>query len=183
MDKALKQAKEARLFILNKMRATIPNPRSHVSIYAPIISTLKIAPYQVKTLIGPGGRTVREISNETGSRIYAEDDGTVHISSPDKESAEMAIRKIKDLFKEVEVGQTYAGKVVKVLDFGAIVEIFPGTEGMVHISQLDNKRVNKVSDILKEGDEVEVKVIGFDEYGRIRLSRKAVLEEKMGNVS
>lgn len=183
LEKALKQAKEARLFILDKMRKAIPRPRAQVSEYAPVISTVKIAPYQVKTLIGPGGRTVREISNETGSRIYAEDDGTVHISSPDRASAEMTIKKIKDLFKEVEVGATYTGRVTRILDFGAVVEIFPGTEGMIHISQLDHKRVNKVTDILKEGDEVEVKVIGFDEYGRIRLSRKAVLEEKMGHVS
>ncbi len=183
LEKALKQAKEARLFVLDNMIKTISRPRDYVSEYAPVISTLKIAPYQVKTLIGPGGRTVKEISNETGSRIYAEDDGTVHISSPDRASAESAIKKIKDLFKEVEVGSTYTGKVLKILDFGAIVEIFPGTEGMIHISQLDNRRVNKVSDVLKEGDEVIVKVIGFDEYGRIRLSRKAVLEEDMGNVS
>ncbi len=183
LEKALSQAKEARLFILDKMKATISNPRTSVSEYAPVVNTLKIAPYQVKTLIGPGGRTVKEISNETGSRIYVDDDGTVRISSPDKESADAAIKKIKDLFKEVEVGEIYAGKVTKVLDFGAIVEIFPGTEGMVHISQLDHKRVNKVTDIVREGDEIEVKVIGFDEHGRIRLSRKAVLEEEMGNVS
>ncbi len=183
LQKALEQAKEARLFILEKMKKAIAKPRPQVSEYAPVISTVKIAPYQVKTLIGPGGRTVREISHETGSRIYAEDDGTVHISSPDRQSAEATIKKIKDMFKEVEVGQIYTGKVTRILDFGAIVELFPGTEGMIHISQLDHKRVNKVSDILKEGDEVEVKVIGFDEYGRIRLSRKAVLEEKMNHVS
>lgn len=183
LQKALKQAKEARIFILEKMKKAIAKPRPQVSEYAPVISTVKIAPYQVKTLIGPGGRTVREISHETGSRIYAEDDGTVHISSPDRQSAEATIKKIKDMFKEVEVGQIYTGKVTRILDFGAIVELFPGTEGMIHISQLDHKRVNKVSDILKEGDEVEVKVIGFDEYGRIRLSRKAVLEEKMNHVS
>ena len=165
------------------MRSAISKPRTQISEHAPVISTLKIAPYQVTTLIGPGGRTVKEISSETGSRIYVDDDGTVHISSPDRESAEAAIKRIKDLFKEVEVGETYMGKVTKILDFGAIVEIFPGTEGMIHISQLDHRRVNKVTDILKEGDEVEVKVIGIDEYGRIRLSRKAVLEEKMGNVS
>ncbi len=183
LERALKQAKEARLFILDKMKKTIARPRAQVSEYAPVMSTIKIAPYQVKTLIGPGGRTVREISAETGTRIYAEDDGTVHISSPDRQSAETAIKKIKDLFREVEVGQTYIGKVTRILDFGAIVELFPGKEGMIHISQLDPKRVNKVSDVLKEGDEVEVKVIGFDEYGRIRLSRKAVLEEKMEDVS
>jgi len=179
LERALKQAKEARLFILDKMRKTIARPRPQVSEYAPVMSTVKIAPYQVKTLIGPGGKTVREISNETGARIYAEDDGTVHISAPDKQSAESAIKKIKDMFREVEVGQNYVGRVTRILDFGAIVEIFPGTEGMIHISQLDQKRVNKVSDILKEGDIVEVKVIGFDELGRIRLSRKAVLEEKI----
>ncbi len=184
LERALKQAKEARLFILDKMKKTIAGPRPHVSEYAPVMSTVKIAPYQVKTLIGPGGKTVREISNETGARIYAEDDGTVHISAPDKQSAEAAIKKIKEMFREVEVGQNYVGRVTRILDFGAIVEIFPGTEGMIHISQLDQKRVNKVSDILKEGDIVEVKVIGFDELGRIRLSRKAVLEEKIeGDVS
>ncbi len=183
LEKALSQAKEARLFILEEMKKAIPAPREHVSKYAPVIDVVKIAPYQVKTLIGPGGKTVREITMETGARIWAEDDGTVHITAPDAQSAEAAIRKIKELFKEVELGGIYKGKVKRVLDFGAIVEIYPGTIGMIHISQLDHRRVNKVSDVLKEGDEVEVKVIGFDELGRIRLSRKAVLEEKARNVS
>ena len=137
----------------------------------------------MRIIIGPGGKTVREISNEAGVRIDVIDDGTVTISSPDKESAEIAINRIKDLTQEVEVGNLYHGKVVKIMDFGAFVEILPGTDGLVHISQLDRERVNKVTDVVQEGDEVLVKVLEVDGNGRIRLSRKAALESGQDDVS
>ncbi len=183
MEKALEQAREARLSILEKMNSAISRPRAQVSQYAPLISTIKINPEKVRIIIGPGGKTVREISNEAGVRIDVIDDGTVTISSPDKESAEIAINRIKDLTQEVEVGNLYHGKVVKIMDFGAFVEILPGTDGLVHISQLDRERVNKVTDVVQEGDEVLVKVLEVDGNGRIRLSRKAALESGQDDVS
>ncbi len=178
MERALEQAKAARLFILDKMGKVINAPRKEISKYAPVISTMNIDAKNVRILIGPGGKTIREISNETGVRIDVDDDGTVTISSPDKKTADIAIDKINEITKEVEVGAIYNGKVVKVMDFGAFVEIMPGTDGLVHISQLDNRRVNKVTDVLNEGDQVLVKVLEVDNNGKIRLSRKAALSEK-----
>jgi polyribonucleotide nucleotidyltransferase len=177
MQTALDQARDARLSILDKMNKAIESHRGKVSEYAPIISIIKIDPKNVRVLIGPGGKTIREISSETGSRIDVEDDGTVTVSSPDQETADVAINRIDELTKEVEVGAFYDGKVVKIMDFGAFVEILPGTDGLVHISQLDHTRVNKVTDVLKEGDAVRVKVLDVDRNGKIRLSRKAALEE------
>ncbi len=182
LQEALGQAREARLFILEEMNKTISKPRSEISEYAPIIVTMQIKPEKVRLLIGPGGKTIREISNETGARIDVEDDGTVVISTPDKETSDAAVDMIGDILQEAEVGKLYMGKVVKIMDFGAFVEIFPGTDGLVHISQLDRERVNKVSDVLKEGDEVLVKVLEVDEAGKIRLSRKAALGESLDNV-
>lgn len=178
MERALEQARSARLFILDKMGKVINAPRKEISKYAPVISTMNIDAKNVRILIGPGGKTIREISNETGVRIDVDDDGTVTISSPDKKTADIAIDKINEITKEVEVGAVYNGKVVKVMDFGAFVEIMPGTDGLVHISQLDNRRVNKVTDVLNEGDQVLVKVLEVDNNGKIRLSRKAALSEK-----
>jgi len=178
MERALEQARAARLFILDKMGKVINAPRKEISKYAPVISTMNIDAKNVRILIGPGGKTIREISNETGVRIDVDDDGTVTISSPDKKTADIAIDKINEITKEVEVGAIYNGKVVKVMDFGAFVEIMPGTDGLVHISQLDNRRVNKVTDVLNEGDQVLVKVLEVDNNGKIRLSRKAALSEK-----
>ena len=178
MERALEQARAARLFILDKMGKVINVPRKEISKYAPVISTMNIDAKNVRILIGPGGKTIREISNETGVRIDVDDDGTVTISSPDKKTADIAIDKINEITKEVEVGAIYNGKVVKVMDFGAFVEIMPGTDGLVHISQLDNRRVNKVTDVLNEGDQVLVKVLEVDNNGKIRLSRKAALSEK-----
>ncbi|MCP4682660.1 MAG: polyribonucleotide nucleotidyltransferase [Desulfobacterales bacterium] len=182
MQQALEQAKEGRLHILGEMNKAITKPRDEVSGYAPIISTINIKSEKVRLLIGPGGKTIRDISNASGARIDVDDDGVVTIASPDKECADAAVNMINELFQEAEVGKLYLGKVVKIMDFGAFVEIFPGTDGLVHISQLDRERVNKVTDILKEGDEVLVKVLEVDERGKIRLSRKAALGETLPDV-
>ena len=183
MQEALEQAKEGRLFILDQMIKAIAKPRSQISEYAPAITTIKIKPEKVRVLIGPGGKTIREISNGTGARIDVDDEGTVTISSPERESTDAAVKKIGEIIQEAEVDKLYMGKVVKIMDFGAFVEIFPGTDGLVHISQLDKERVNKVTDVLNEGDEVLVKVLEVDERGKIRLSRKAALGESIDNVS
>ena len=183
MQKALAQAKEARLHILEKMNEAITNPRVEVSPYAPVITPLQIKPEKVRALIGPGGKVIREISTITESRVDVDDAGKVVIGSPDKEKAKMAIDMIKKIVQDAEVGKLYMGKVVKIMDFGAFVEIFPGTDGLIHISQLDKERVNKVTDILHEGDEVLVKVLDVDKNGKIALSRKAALGESLEDAS
>ncbi len=183
MERALGQAKEARLHILGEMEKAITNPRGHVSEYAPIITILQIRPEKIKLVIGSGGKTIREITSKSGAKIDVDDTGKVVVAAVDKESAKVAIDMINGVVQEAEVGKLYMGKVVKIMDFGAFVEIFPGTDGLIHISQLDKTRVNKVTDILQEGDEVLVKVLEVDESGRIRLSRKAALGESMDDVS
>jgi polyribonucleotide nucleotidyltransferase len=177
MEQALEQAKEGRLHILGCMKETIAQPRNEVSKYAPIITSVKISPEKVRVLIGPGGKTIRGISTVSGARIDVDDAGVVTVSSPDKECSDAAMRMIREMVQEAEVGKLYQGKVVKIMDFGAFVEIFPGTDGLVHISQLAPERVNKVTDVLNEGDEVLVKVLEVGKDGRIRLSRKAALGE------
>ena len=177
MEQALEQAKAGRLHILECMGKTISQPRDVVSQYAPIILAVKISPEKVRVLIGPGGKTIREISNVSGARIDVDDAGVVTVSSPDKECSDAALKMIQEMVQEAEVGKLYTGKVVKIMDFGAFVEIFPGTDGLVHISQLAAERVNKVTDVLNEGDEVLVKVLEVGKDGRIRLSRKAALGE------
>ncbi len=176
MQKALDQARKGRLFILDKMEETIKEPRQEISPYAPKILSLHINPDKIRDVIGPGGKVIRAIQTETDSRIDIEDSGLVKILSVDKESGEKALKMVRDIVQEAEVGAIYEGTVRKIMDFGAFVEIFPGTDGLVHISQLDSRRVNKVSDILKEGDKVMVKVLEVDRDGKIRLSRKAAME-------
>ncbi|MFH1480097.1 MAG: polyribonucleotide nucleotidyltransferase [Pseudomonadota bacterium] len=183
MQKALEQAKEARLFILDKMNQVISKPRTQVSPYAPIITTMNIRPEKVRVLIGPGGKTIKEITSASESKIEVDDAGKVVIGSPDKDSMKKAMDMIHNLIREAEVGKLYLGKVRKIMDFGAFVEILPGTDGLIHISQLDTTRVNEVTDILSEGDEVLVKVIGIDKNGKIGLSRKAALGESLEDVS
>ena len=183
LEQALDQAKDGRVFILDEMNKAIAKSRDHVSEYAPIISTVKIKPEKVRVLIGPGGKTIREITNTSGARIDVDDEGTVTISAADGECSDAAIRMINEIIQEAEVDKLYMGKVVKIMDFGAFVEIFPGTDGLVHISQLARERVEKVTDVLKEGDEVLVKVLEVDNNGKIRLSRKAALGESLDNVS
>jgi polyribonucleotide nucleotidyltransferase len=172
---ALYQAKEGRFFIIEKLRDTIAEPRKDISQYAPRITTLKVRPEKVRDVIGSGGKNIRQIINETGVTIDVEDDGTVTIASNDSEAASRAVAMVKWLTEDAEVGKTYRGIVKKIVDFGAFVEILPGTEGLVHISQLSKERVKKVTDILQEGEEVTVKVLEIDKQGKIRLSRKDAL--------
>ncbi|MEO5769088.1 MAG: polyribonucleotide nucleotidyltransferase [Polyangia bacterium] len=176
LETALKQARDARLYILGKMAEALGGPREDLSLHAPRITTLQVKPDQIREIIGPGGKTIRGITAQTGVAIEVEDDGTVHIASPDGIAVKKAIDIIKGLTTEPEVGEFYMGVVKRLADFGAFVEILPGTDGLVHISELDAKRVNAVQDICKEGDEMVVKVIGIDRAtGKIRLSRREVL--------
>ena len=179
MQKALDQAKEGRLHILGEMAKAIATPRHEVSTYAPVIKTIHIKPEKVRVLIGPGGKVIREISSATDSRINVDDEGKVVISAPDGVRAQEAEKMITRISQDAEVGNLYMGKVVKIMDFGAFVEIFPGTDGLVHISQLEKGRVNKVTDVLNEGDEVLVKVLDVDKNGKISLSRKDALGESL----
>jgi polyribonucleotide nucleotidyltransferase len=175
LRKALQQAKDGRFHIIDKMKETLAEPRKELSQYAPRIITMKIRPDRIRDLIGTGGKNIRQIVAETGVNIDVEDDGTVLIASTDLEAADRAIAMVKWLTEEAEIGRIYMGTVKKVVDFGAFVEILPGTEGLVHISQLDTQRVAKVTDVVKEGDQIPVKVIEIDSNGKIRLSRKDAL--------
>ncbi len=176
LRKALSQAREGRLFIIGKLRETLAASRGDISNYAPRITTVKVRPEKVRDVIGSGGKNIRQIVAETGVEINVEDDGTVTIASSDADAASRAVAMVKWLTEEAEVGKIYTGTVKKIVDFGAFVEIIPGTEGLLHISQLAKERVNKVTDVLQEGDEVKVKVLEVDKQGKIRLSRKEALE-------
>ena len=178
MEKALEQAKEGRLHILGKMNEVIPEHRDEMSAYAPRLITLKIDPEKIRDVIGKGGATIRQLTEETGTTIDISDDGVVTIGSVDKAAGEEARRRIELLTADVEVGQVYEGKVIKLMDFGAFVNILPGRDGLVHISQISNERVENVSDELSEGQTVRVKVLEVDRQGRIRLSIKALAEEE-----
>jgi polyribonucleotide nucleotidyltransferase len=175
LEEALKQAKQGRLFILNKMLEALHEPRKQLSPYAPKIVTLRIDPEKIREVIGPGGRMINKIIDETGVKIDIEQDGRVYISSVNQEMNLKAKKIIEDLVREVVVGETYLGTVKRIEKFGAFVEVIPGKEGLVHISQLALTRVNKVEDVVKIGDTILVKVIDIDEQGRVNLSRKAVL--------
>ena len=175
MTEALEQARQARLFILKKMEEVIAGPRRELSPYAPRIITLEIPVDKIRDVIGPGGKVIRKIIDETGVAIDIEDDGRVYIASTDGEGGQKAREMVERYVKDVEVGATYLGTVKRIMNFGAFVEILPGKEGLVHISQLDRKRVNKVEDIVSIGEEVMVKVIEIDRQGRINLSRKEAL--------
>jgi len=175
MAKALHQAREARIHILNEMNKALSQSRSEISKYAPRIVTITIKPEKIRDIIGPGGKMIKHISLTTGTQINIDDDGTVMIASTESEGTDKAIKMIEDIVREAEVGKFYVGKVKKIMDFGAFVEVLPGSEGLIHISQLSHDRVGKVTDVLKEGDEVLVKVTDIDSNGKIRLSRKAAL--------
>jgi polyribonucleotide nucleotidyltransferase len=175
LSKALYQAREGRMFILDKMEAGISQPRPDISLYAPRIQTIRIPQEKIKDVIGPGGKVIRGIVEQTGAKIDIEDSGEIHVASANVDSLNKAIKLIQDLTRSAEPGEIYMGKVKKITDFGAFVEILPGTDGLVHISQLDHSRVNNVRDILNEGDEVLVKVLDIDRNGKIRLSRKEAL--------
>jgi polyribonucleotide nucleotidyltransferase len=177
MQEALEQARRARLSILDKMVAVIAEPRKEMSQYAPRIYTLTIPTDKIRDLIGPGGKMIRSIVEETGVKIDVEDDGTVSIFAADGDSAKLAIQRVTDIAAVAEVGKTYLGKVVRLAEFGAFVEIFPGTDGLLHISEISENRIKAVRDELKEGDQVLVKVLAL-EGNKIKLSRKAVLREQ-----
>lgn len=176
MEEAVAQAKEGRLHILGEMEKTIEKPRGQVSEFAPRIHTIKVKPDKVREVIGAGGKVIKGIIEETGVKINIEDDGTINIASSDPEACQKAIQMVNDIVAEAEVGKTYTGKVVKVTDFGAFVEVLPNTSGLLHISEIAHERIRNVTDVLNEGDEVEVKVLDVDRAGRIKLSRKALLE-------
>ncbi|MFO7568900.1 MAG: polyribonucleotide nucleotidyltransferase [Smithellaceae bacterium] len=176
LRKALAQAREGRIHIIGKIRETMTAPRGDISLYAPRITTVKVKADQVRTVIGSGGKNIRQIISETGVTIDVEDDGTVTIASSDSEAAARAVAMVKWLTEEAEIGKIYRGTVKKIVDFGAFVEILPGTEGLLHISQIAKERIAKVTDVLQEGDEVMVKVLEVDKSGKIRLSRKEAME-------
>ncbi|TAM81049.1 MAG: polyribonucleotide nucleotidyltransferase [Acidobacteria bacterium] len=177
MAEALAQAKAARLHILEKMVATIPEPRTKISAYAPHIHTIHINPAKIGELIGPGGKVIRGIVEQTGAKIDVENDGRVNVAAVDETSASKALKIIRDMMAEAELGKTYLGKVVRLADFGAFVEIFSGTDGLLHISEVAEHRIRDIREELKEGDQLLVKVISID-GNKIRLSRKAVLREQ-----
>ena len=180
IEKALFQAKEGRMHILGVMEEAISQPRESLSKFAPRLLTLKVEIDQIGLIIGPGGKTIQKMQRDFGVDITIEDDGTVTIASPDKDGANKCKEYIKAMTASPEVGKIYDGKVIKIMDFGAFVEIIPGKEGLLHISQIDNKRVNKVTDYLKEGDQVKVKLLKI-ENGKFSLSRKVLLDEKVNN--
>jgi polyribonucleotide nucleotidyltransferase len=176
MKQALEQARQARLFILGKILEVIPAPRPELKPHTPRITTVKIPSDKIGAIIGPGGKNIRALQEETGTKIDIEEDGTIYIASTNGEGAQKARERIEAITETAQLGRIYTGKVVRVADFGAFVEILPGTDGMVHISQLDSERVEKVEDVCKLGDEISVMVTGIDPMGKIRLSRQAVLE-------
>ena len=177
MQIALNQAKAARTHILSVMDEAINEHRGDISEFAPRIHTMKINADKIRDVIGKGGATIRQLTEETGTTIEIEDDGTVKIAATDGNQAKDAIARIEALTAEIEVGAIYTGKVVRIVDFGAFVNVLPGKDGLVHISQISEERVNNVSDVLKEGQEVKVKVLEVDRQGRVRLSMKEAAEK------
>ena len=177
MAKALEQAKEGRLHILGEMDKALQSPREEMSQYAPRIVTITVPKDKIRDVIGPGGKVIREIIDKTGVSIDINDDGVVSIASTDEDSAKRAVEFVQNLVQEVKIGKIYLGKVKKIVDFGAFVEIFPGTDGLVHISQICDRRIKNVSDEIQEGDEIKVKVIDVDQQGRVKLSRKEALRD------
>jgi polyribonucleotide nucleotidyltransferase len=175
MKVALEQAKVGRLHILGEMNKVLDKPRTEMSEWAPTIVTIKIDPEKIRDVIGKGGSVIRQITEETGATIDIENDGTVKIASVDSASGREALRRIEMITADVEVGHIYEGKVVRLMDFGAFVAILPGRDGLVHISQISDERVERVSDKLKEGDVVKVKVLEVDRQGRVRLSMRGVV--------
>jgi polyribonucleotide nucleotidyltransferase len=178
MRQALKQAREARMIVLGKMRETLEKPRAELSPYAPRFVTIKIRTEKIREIIGPGGKVVRGIQDATGAKIDIEDDGRVTVFSPDNASVQKALGMIQDICREVELDRIYLGKVKKIVEFGAFVEVIPNTEGLLHISQIAESRIRSVQDVLSEGDEVLVKVIEVDGNGKMRLSRKMALRDQ-----
>ena len=179
---ALEQARKGRLHILNVMAQAIEQPREDISDYAPRIISMKVHPDKIRDIIGPGGKMIRSITEETGAKIDIDDDGTVNIATADGDAADAAVERIKALTAEAEVGEQYLGTVSRIVDFGAFIEIFPGVDGLLHISEISERRIKDVRDELKEGQQVMVKCIG-KEGNKIKLSRKAVLAEEKADAS
>jgi polyribonucleotide nucleotidyltransferase len=179
MRQALAQAHAGRLFILDRMAETITQPREALSPYAPLVLSIKINPEKIGAVIGPGGKNIRGITEATNTKIDIEDDGTVLISSVDQDGARRAREIIERMTAEAKIGDIYLGKVVRIMPFGAFVELFPGKDGLVHISELETHRVEKVEDVVQMGDEINVMVTEVDPQGKISLSRKAVLTGEM----
>ena len=177
MKIALEQAKGGRTHILGEMSKALDHARDEVGEYAPRIETMKIPTDKIREVIGTGGKVIREIVEKTGAKVNVEDDGTIKVSSSDGKAIDAAIKWIKSITDEPEVGVIYQGTVVKTADFGAFVNFFGARDGLVHISQLADKRVGKTTDVVKEGDKVWVKLLGFDERGKVRLSMKVVNQE------
>jgi polyribonucleotide nucleotidyltransferase len=177
LAQALEQAREARLFVLDKMLAVLPRPRSEMSTYAPRITTIQINPDKIRDIIGPGGKMIRKITEETGAQIDVEDDGRVFIAAVDQEAGQKAIDWIKGLTDEVEVGKIYKGKVVRIMPFGLFVEVLPNQDGLVHVSKLTDHRVERPEEVANVGDEIMVKATEIDSQGRLNLSRQAAIEE------
>ncbi len=183
LARALAQAKEGRLHILGKMAETLTTHRTEMSVYAPRIITVRISVDKIRDVIGPGGKMIRSITERTGCKIEIEDDGRVLIASTDLQAAQQAVAIIEELTASVELGKTYMGKVVRIVDFGAFVEIMPGTDGLLHVSEIAHERVNEVRDVLAEGDTVMVKVLTIDPMGKVRLSKKALIPLPEGMVA
>jgi polyribonucleotide nucleotidyltransferase len=177
LERALEQARVGRLFILDKMLQVISEPRKELSPYAPKIITTRVDPDKIRDIIGPGGKTINKIIAETGVKIDIEDDGRVFIAAVNQSAGDKALKIIEGLVKEVKEGEIYLGKVTRLMTFGAFVEILPGKEGLVHISKLDTKRVEKVEDVVSVGDEILVKVTEIDKQGRINLSRRHAMAD------
>src|SRR5208283_3538553 len=175
LTQALEQAREGRLHILDKMLATLAQPRPDLSKWAPRITQIKVKPDQIRLIIGPGGKTIKGIIDQTGVAIDVEDDGTVNVASADSDAVKKALDIIKGLTTEPEVGAVYSGTVTRVADFGAFIEILPGTDGLLHVSEMAHHRVDRVYDVMKEGDPVEVKILSVDRDGKIRLTRRELL--------
>ncbi len=177
MEAALERARQGRLHILGKMKETMSAHRDNLSPHAPRIYTMKIKPDKIRDVIGTGGKVIRGIIEQTGAKINVEDDGTVSIASSDEAAAKEAIKIIEGIVEEAVLGKVYRGEVKRITDFGAFVEIIPGTDGLLHISQIAHRRLAKVTEELHEGDIIDVKVIEIDKTGRIRLSRKELLKK------
>jgi polyribonucleotide nucleotidyltransferase len=180
MQVALAQAKEARMHILGCMQAAVGESKAEVSQFAPRLYTMKINPEKIRDVIGKGGATIRALTEETGCTIDIGEDGTITIASTDGDKAEFAKKRISEITAEAEIGKVYEGPITKILDFGALVNILPGKDGLLHISQIAHQRVEKVEDFLKEGQIVKVKVLETDEKGRIKLSMKVLLDKPEG---
>ena len=180
MQVALAQAKEARLHILDKMQEAVGQAKIEVSTFAPKLFTMKINPEKIRDVIGKGGATIRALTEETGTQINIEENGTITIAATDGNKADIAKKRIEQITAEVEIGKVYEGPVVKILDFGALINVLPGKDGLLHISQIAHERVERVTDYLKEGQVVQVKVLESDEKGRVKLSMKALLDRPAG---